>query len=38
MQTTTTCSLNDDYKHVCFKDLENYLKKDSLLSGYSSLE
>lgn len=25
-----TCELNDAFKHVCFKDLENYVKKDSI--------
>lgn len=25
-----TCELNDDFKHVCFKDLENYVRKDSI--------
>ena len=25
MQTIQTCGLSDDYKHVCFKDLEGYL-------------
>ena len=38
MQTLKTCSLTDDYKHVCFKDLDCYVRKDDLLAGYSSLE
>lgn len=38
MQTLKTCNLDDEYKHVCFKDLEDYLKKDDLLAGYSQLE
>ena len=41
MQTLRTCSLSDDYKHVCFKDLEAYIPIDGfldVLKGYSDLE
>lgn len=38
MQTLKTCGLTDEYKHVCFKDLEDYLKKDDYLAGYSAVE
>ena len=41
MQTIQTCGLSDDYKHVCFKDLEGYLNVDNfldILKGFSELE
>jgi gas vesicle protein len=38
MQTLKTCSIPDEYRTVCFKDLEEYLKVDDLLYGYSQLE
>lgn len=41
MQTIKTCNLSDEYKHVCFKDLEDYIAIDKfvdVLNGYSDLE
>ena len=41
MQTIQTCGLSDDFKHVCFKDLEGYLNVDNfldVLKGFSELE
>lgn len=41
MQTLKTCSLSDEYKPVCYKDLEGYIPVDGLydtLRGYSELE
>jgi len=37
-QTLRTCSLDEAYKHVCFKDLECYVRKEDLFAGYSLLE
>ena len=38
MQTIKTCKLDNDKQHVCFKDLENYWRKDEYLAGLSSIE
>lgn len=41
MQTYKTCEISDEYKHVCFKDLENYITVDNfidVLRGYSDIE
>lgn len=38
MQNYKICSLPDDYQKVVWKDLEEYLRKDDLLAGYSSIE
>lgn len=41
MQTIKTCNLSDEYKHVCFKDLEDYIAIDKfvdVLNSYSDLE
>lgn len=38
MTTLKSCSIDDQYKHVSFKDLEGYLAKDDYLSGYCETE
>ena len=38
MQTIKTCTLDNDKQHVCFKDLENYWKKDEYFEGLSQAE
>jgi hypothetical protein len=38
MTTLKSCSIDDQYKHVSFKDLEGYLRKDDYLSGYCEAE
>lgn len=38
MTTLKSCSIDDQYKHVSFKDLEGYLAKDDYLSGYCEAE
>ena len=38
MKTLKSCSIDDQYKHVSFKDLEGYLAKDDYLSGYCEAE
>lgn len=41
MQTLQSCEIQDLYKHVCFKDLENYIRKDGLydtLKGLCQIE
>lgn len=41
MQRIQTCDLPNDYRHVCFKDLEAYINIDNfidVLKGYSSIE
>lgn len=38
MTTLKSCSIDDQYKHVSFKDLEKYLAKDDYLSGYCETE
>ena len=37
METLKSCEIADQYKHVCFKDLENYIRKDQLASTLSGL-
>jgi hypothetical protein len=38
MKTLKSCSIDDQYKHVSFKDLEGYLAKDDYMSGYCEAE
>lgn len=41
MQTLKSCVLTDEYKHVCFKDLEGYMNVDNfidLLKGYCEID
>lgn len=41
MQRIQTCTLPDDFRHVCFKDLEQYINVDNfidILKGFSSEE
>lgn len=38
MTTLKSCSIDDQYKHVSFKDLDGYLRKDDYLSGYCETE
>ena len=38
MKTLKSCSIDDQYKHVSFKDLEGYLAKDDYMSGYCETE
>lgn len=41
MQRIQSCNLPNDYRHVCFKDLEAYINIDNFidtLKGYSSIE
>ena len=38
MTTLKSCSIDDQYKHVSFKDLDGYLRKDDYLSGYCEAE
>lgn len=38
MTTLKSCSIDDQYKHVSFKDLEGYLRKDNYLAGYCEAE
>jgi len=38
MTTLKSCSIDDQYKHVSFKDLNGYLRKDDYLSGYCEPE
>lgn len=37
-QSVKCCSLDEQYKSVCFKDLEDYQKKYDYMEGYSELE
>lgn len=38
MTTLKSCSIDDQYKHVSFKDLEGYLAKNDYLGGYCEAE
>lgn len=41
MQRVQTCELPDDFRHVCFKDLQAYINIDNfidILKGYSEVE
>ena len=38
MTTLKSCSIDDQYKHVSFKDLDGYLRKDDYLAGYCEAE
>ena len=38
MQSVKCCNLDEQYKSVCFKDLEDYQKKYDYMAGYSELE
>lgn len=38
MQSVKCCDLDEQYKSVCFKDLEEYQKKYDYMAGYSELE
>lgn len=41
MRTLKSCEIQDAYKHVCFKDLEDYIRKDGLydtLKGLCQIE
>lgn len=38
MQTIKTCELDNNKKHVCFQDLQDYWRKDEYLTGLSAAE
>ena len=37
MQTLKSCEIQDLYKHVCYKDLQDYIRKDGLYDTLKGL-